>query len=104
MVALSITMAPPMCCPASASFQRAGTRQDCSSSRSIPRAVSSCWHPTSHFYENFETYRPFSAALHVGEMLDACDALRAHPASLELIVPGHDPQVMQRYPAPSPEL
>jgi len=58
----------------------------------------------THFYENFETYRPFSTAYNVGDMLDAFDTLRAHAASPELIVPGHDPLVMQRYPALSPDL
>ena len=58
----------------------------------------------THFYENFETYRPFTTAFHVGDMLDAFDTLRAHAADPSLIVPGHDPLVMQRYPAPSPEL
>ena len=37
-------------------------------------------------------------------MLDAFDTLRAHAAAPELIVPGHDPLVMQRYPALSPDL
>ncbi len=37
-------------------------------------------------------------------MLDAFDTLRAHATSPELIVPGHDPLVMQRYPAVSREL
>ncbi len=58
----------------------------------------------THFYENMESYRPFTTAFHVGEMLEAFDTLRAHAAVPELIVPGHDPLVMQRYPAPSPEL
>ena len=58
----------------------------------------------SHFYENMETYRPFTTAFHIGDMLDAFDTLRAHAASPDLIVPGHDPLVMQRYPAASPEL
>jgi glyoxylase-like metal-dependent hydrolase (beta-lactamase superfamily II) len=58
----------------------------------------------THFYENMETYRPFTTAFHIGEMLDAFDTLRAHAASPDLIVPGHDPLVMQRYPAPSVEL
>ena len=58
----------------------------------------------SHFYENMDDYRPFAVGLHVGEMLDAFDALRAHAASPELIVPGHDPLVMRRYPAVSPQL
>jgi glyoxylase-like metal-dependent hydrolase (beta-lactamase superfamily II) len=58
----------------------------------------------THFYENMEAYRPFTTAFHIGDMLDAFDTLRAHAARPELIVPGHDPLVMQRYPAPSPEL
>jgi glyoxylase-like metal-dependent hydrolase (beta-lactamase superfamily II) len=58
----------------------------------------------THFYENMETYRPFTTALHIGEMLDAFDTLRAHAASPELIVPGHDPEVMRRYPAVSEAL
>lgn len=58
----------------------------------------------THFYENMETYRPFTVALHVGEMLQAFDTLCVHAASPSLIVPGHDPLVMRRYPAPSPEL
>jgi glyoxylase-like metal-dependent hydrolase (beta-lactamase superfamily II) len=58
----------------------------------------------THFYENMETYRPFTTAFHIGEMLDAFDTLRAHAASPELIVPGHDPLVMQRYPAVSEAL
>jgi hypothetical protein len=37
-------------------------------------------------------------------MLEAFDTLRVHAASPELIVPGHDPLVMQRYPAPSAAL
>jgi glyoxylase-like metal-dependent hydrolase (beta-lactamase superfamily II) len=58
----------------------------------------------THFYENMETYRPFSTALHIGEMLDAFDTLRAHAATPQHIVPGHDPIVMRRYPPPRPEL
>jgi glyoxylase-like metal-dependent hydrolase (beta-lactamase superfamily II) len=58
----------------------------------------------THFYENMETYRPFTTALHIGEMLDAFDTLHRHADSPELIIPGHDPLVMQRYPSPSPEL
>ncbi len=58
----------------------------------------------THFHENMETCRPFTTAFHVGEMLEAFDTLRAHATVPELIVPGHDPLVMQRYPAPSPSL
>jgi glyoxylase-like metal-dependent hydrolase (beta-lactamase superfamily II) len=58
----------------------------------------------THYHGNMETGRPFTTALHIGEMLDAFDTLRAHAASPDLIVPGHDPLVMRRYPPPSPGL
>ena len=57
----------------------------------------------SHFYENMEKGRPFTTAFHVGDMLEGFDRLRALRLPKH-IVPGHDPQVMRRYPAPSPEL
>jgi glyoxylase-like metal-dependent hydrolase (beta-lactamase superfamily II) len=57
-----------------------------------------------HFYENMETGRPFPQAFHVGEMLEGFDAVRALAASPAHIVAGHDPEVMRRFPAASPEL
>jgi glyoxylase-like metal-dependent hydrolase (beta-lactamase superfamily II) len=59
---------------------------------------------TSHFYENFETMRPFPTVFHVGEMLEGYDKLFAQAPNRDHIVPGHDPQVMARYTAPSPDL
>ena len=58
----------------------------------------------THYYENMEKGRPYTAAFNIGDMLDAYDALRAAAASPQHIVPGHDPLVMRRYPAPKPEL
>ena len=58
----------------------------------------------THFYENLETQRPFTTAFHVGEMLEGFDRLLAVAPSPDHIVPGHDPLVMQRYPAPSKSL
>ena len=58
----------------------------------------------THFYENMETGRPFTTAFHIGEMLEGFDKLRAAAPTPEHIVPGHDPEVMRRYPAPRPEL
>lgn len=58
----------------------------------------------SHFYENFESGRPFSSAFHVGQMLEGFDQLRTQASSLAHIVPGHDPLVMTRYPPVSPKL
>src|SRR5204862_2668198 len=40
----------------------------------------------THYYENMEAGRPFTAAFHIGEMLEAYDALRAHAASPQHIV------------------
>jgi len=58
----------------------------------------------THFYENMETGRPFPTAFHVGEMLEGFDRLRELAPTPKHIVPGHDPEVMRRYPAVSPEL
>jgi glyoxylase-like metal-dependent hydrolase (beta-lactamase superfamily II) len=53
----------------------------------------------THFYENMESGRPFTTAFHVGGMLDGFDRLRALAPSPAHVVPGHDPEVMRRYPA-----
>lgn len=58
----------------------------------------------SHFYENMETYRPFPIVVSVADTLDSYDLARAAAASAAHVIPGHDPLVMQRYPAVSPEL
>jgi glyoxylase-like metal-dependent hydrolase (beta-lactamase superfamily II) len=58
----------------------------------------------THYYENFETYRPYTAAWHVGDMLEAYDKLRAAAPSIRHIVPGHDPLVLARYPTVSSSL
>ena len=58
----------------------------------------------THYYENMEIGRPFTAAFHIGDMLEAYDALRAHAPSPQHIIPGHDPLVMRLYPPPKPEL
>lgn len=57
----------------------------------------------THFYENMDSGRPFTTAFHIGKMLEGFDALRAAAPSPQHIVPGHDPLVMQRYPAPRPQ-
>jgi glyoxylase-like metal-dependent hydrolase (beta-lactamase superfamily II) len=58
----------------------------------------------THFYENMESGRPFTTALDVGLMLEGFATLRAHAPTPDHIVPGHDPEVMRRYPAPRAEL
>ena len=58
----------------------------------------------SHFYANMEQERPFPIVWSVAEMVDGYRRMRALAESPGHIIPGHDPQVMQRYPAPSPAL
>ncbi len=58
----------------------------------------------AHFYENMESQRPFPTAFHVGDMFESFDRLAALAPTPDHIVPGHDPQVMARYPAPRADL
>ncbi len=58
----------------------------------------------THYYENMESGRPFTVAVDLAQMLDGFDLLRAAAPTPAHIVPGHDPQVMQRYAPPRPEL
>lgn len=59
---------------------------------------------TSHYYEHFETGRVFTTTYHLGDTLDGYARLQQLADSPKHIVPGHDPLVMQRYPAASAEL
>ena len=58
----------------------------------------------SHFYANIEEDRPFSVITDLRQMYEAFDVVRALADSPEHIVPGHDPEVMKRYPPASPDL
>lgn len=58
----------------------------------------------AHFYANMEQNRPFSVAFHIGDMLDAFRRLDSLATSPAHVVPGHDPLVLARYPAPHPDL
>lgn len=58
----------------------------------------------SHYYENMEQGRPFPIAYNVGDTLDGYAAMRRLACSPAHIVPGHDPLVLQRYPAARPGL
>ncbi|GAC1346941.1 MAG: N-acyl homoserine lactonase family protein [Acetobacteraceae bacterium] len=55
----------------------------------------------SRFYENMQTYRPFPIVVSVADTLDSYDRVLAAASSPDHVIPGHDPLVMQRYPAPS---
>jgi glyoxylase-like metal-dependent hydrolase (beta-lactamase superfamily II) len=58
----------------------------------------------SHLYANMEQGRPFPVVFNVGDMLEGhrhCHRLASSPNH---VIPGHDPLVLKRYPAPRPEL
>ena len=58
----------------------------------------------AHFHANFLEARPFPIVLDVGRMVEGYARLRALADSDAHIVPGHDPLVLARYPAPEPAL
>jgi glyoxylase-like metal-dependent hydrolase (beta-lactamase superfamily II) len=55
----------------------------------------------SHFYANMEQERPFPIVWSVADMVAGYRRLSALADSPAHIIPGHDPLVMERYPAPS---
>lgn len=57
----------------------------------------------SHYYENMEQANPFPLVYNVGDMLEGYEKMRSLAASPDHVIPGHDPLVLQRYPAPSAE-
>lgn len=54
---------------------------------------------SSHFYENFEKGKVFPLQADVENTLKGYQRLKALAASPRHVVPGHDPLVLQRYPA-----
>ena len=57
-----------------------------------------------HFYANMETGRPFPVIYNVGDVLEGFNRVKALADTDDHIVPGHDPEVLRRYPAPSEAL
>jgi len=56
------------------------------------------------FYENVQRHRPFVAAVDISQMLRSYDKVRATVPSLDYLIPGHDPLVMDAYPAARDDL
>ena len=52
----------------------------------------------SHYYENLEQGRVFSILDSAADVLEGYRRLRELAVRPELIVPGHDPEVMRRHP------
>jgi glyoxylase-like metal-dependent hydrolase (beta-lactamase superfamily II) len=55
-----------------------------------------------YLYENLEKHVPIAATLDADSNLRAQDRMRQLAAKPELIVPGHDPEVMKRFPTTQP--
>lgn len=53
----------------------------------------------AHLYANYEQKRPFPVVYNVGDMLDGFARIHALADAPELVVPGHDPEVLKRFPA-----
>jgi len=58
----------------------------------------------THLYANMDEVRPFPIVHDVGAMVDGYRRLRELADDPRCVVPGHDPLVMQRYPAAGPGL
>ncbi|NKB54941.1 MAG: MBL fold metallo-hydrolase [Alphaproteobacteria bacterium] len=58
----------------------------------------------AHYYENMEAPNPFPLVYNVGDMIDGYRTMALLADSPKHIIPGHDPLVRERYPAPSAEL
>jgi glyoxylase-like metal-dependent hydrolase (beta-lactamase superfamily II) len=58
----------------------------------------------SHYYANMERGLPFPVTYNIAEVLEGYRRIYELADSRDHAIPGHDPMVMNRYPAPSPEL
>lgn len=56
----------------------------------------------THLYEHFEKGRVFPLTYNVGEVLEGYATLKRLAGSLDRVIPGHDPMVLDRYPAARP--
>jgi len=52
----------------------------------------------AHYYENYEQRSPFPLVVDVEDMLKGYDVLTQLAGERQLIVPGHDPLVRERFP------
>lgn len=57
----------------------------------------------AHYYENFLDEKPFPIVVNVQEMLHGFRRIRTLASSDDLVVPGHDPLVRQRFPVFGPD-
>jgi glyoxylase-like metal-dependent hydrolase (beta-lactamase superfamily II) len=58
----------------------------------------------THFYANIERGLPYPIVFNAGDVLEGYRRAYTLAESPDHVIPGHDPLVLERYPAPSPEL
>ena len=58
----------------------------------------------SHLYANMDQGRPYPVVYNVGDMLEGFNTVRRLAETADHIIPGHDPDVLKRYPAPNEAL
>jgi glyoxylase-like metal-dependent hydrolase (beta-lactamase superfamily II) len=57
---------------------------------------------STHFYENIHSNRPYSIVDSIPGALDAFVTVRELATNHDLIIPGHDPEVLDRFPRTGP--
>ena len=57
----------------------------------------------THFYANIEQTRPFPIVYNIGDMIEAYSRIYALADAPQLVIPGHDPEVLKRFPPSSRE-
>jgi glyoxylase-like metal-dependent hydrolase (beta-lactamase superfamily II) len=58
----------------------------------------------THYYANMELGLPYPILFNAAQVLEGYRRAHALASSAAHIIPGHDPLVLERYPAPTPEL
>jgi len=58
----------------------------------------------AHLYANIEEGRPFPIVHDVAAMLEGHRTLKRLASADDLVIPGHDPLVLERFPPPTPDL
>ena len=57
-----------------------------------------------HLYANWLDRNPYPTVLHIGDMMEGHRKVERLAETPDHVVPGHDPRVMDYYPAPSDDL
>jgi glyoxylase-like metal-dependent hydrolase (beta-lactamase superfamily II) len=58
----------------------------------------------AHFYVNMDELRPFPIIHSLGDVFEGYNTVKALASSHSHIIPGHDPEVLKRYPSPNETL